>query len=391
MRTYQLISGDGHIEGPIDFTPYLPSKYNDLAPKLTKRDDGVWTWRGEWGGNTAQSIVGSNVYSGLRYDQFVPKNACTYWNPDGSSRPGTSPDPAVRLREQDEDGVDAEVLYPPMAAGMMAGAAGADVDAHRAAIRAYNDFLAEYCSIAPDRLIGNMLLPHSGVDDAIAEIRHGSEHGLRSIGLQDWPNGSGAPTSDDDHFWAMTLELGMTIAPHITFGNGQVPPHEIHVTPERTVGGFNQLANPRTAMPIAQMIYGGVFDRFPTIKLYFAESEVSWLAGWLEYIDEFYARWAPFHGLELSKMPSDYVRDHCRFCMISDRMAVPLRHYIGTEMFLWGSDFPHSVGTWPESAYILNEFFEGVPEDERRQILVLNACALFGLDPDRQLTPTPTP
>jgi hypothetical protein len=181
----------------------------------------------------------------------------------------------------------------------------------------------------------------------------------------------------------------MAIAPHISFGNGQVPPHEIHVTPERAVGGFNQYANPRTSMPIAQMIQGGVFDRFPALKLYFAESEVSWLAGWLEYIDEFYARWAPFHELKLSKMPSDYVRDHCRFCMISDRMALPLRHYIGTEVFLWGADFPHSVGTWPDSAYILDEFFESVPDDERHQILVLNACELFGLDPDHELTPTP--
>ncbi len=88
-------------------------------------------------------------------------------------------------------------------------------------------------------------------------------------------------------------------------------------------------------------------------------------------------------------MPSDYVRDHCRFCIISDRMAVPLRHYIGSELFMWGSDFPHSVGTWPDSRYVLDEFFEGVPDDERYQILVKNACDFFGLDPEHELTPTP--
>jgi len=181
----------------------------------------------------------------------------------------------------------------------------------------------------------------------------------------------------------------MTVAPHISFGSGQVPPHEIHVTPERAIGGFNQFANPRTTMPIAQLIHAGVCDRFPALKFYFSESEVSWLAGWLEYIDEFYSRWAKFHGLELPKMPSDYVRDHFRFCIISDRMALPLRHFIGIDLFVWGSDFPHSVGTFPDSAYVLDEFFEGVPDDERRQILVLNACDIFGLDPDAALTPTP--
>jgi predicted TIM-barrel fold metal-dependent hydrolase len=216
-------------------------------------------------------------------------------------------------------------------------------------------------------------------------------NGLRAVCLQNWPAGGEGPTPDEDRFWAASIDLGMTVAPHITFGGTQMPAHEIHVHPVRAMGGFNQYANPRTSMPIAHLIYSGVFDRFPTLKVYFAESEVSWLAGWLEYIDEFYSRWAPFHDLELPMMPSDYVRDHCRFCMISDRMALPLRHYIGTEMFLWGSDFPHSVGTFPDSKYILDEFFEGVSAEDRHQVLVQNACDLFGLDPEHELTPTPQP
>jgi predicted TIM-barrel fold metal-dependent hydrolase len=388
MRIYQIISGDGHIEGPVELAPYLPEKYAGLAPQLVERPDGTWIWSCDWEGNHMQSLVGSNVYSGLRYDQFTAANACTYWNPDGSLRPGASSDPAVRLGEQDRDGIDAEVLFFPMGAGMMIGAAGGDRDAHLAAVRAYTDFLADYCAVAPDRLIGTMLLPHTGVDDILAEIEYGKGRGLHAVCLQNWPNGN-EPTPDDDRFWEAVLDLGMTVSPHISFGSGQVPPVEIHVTPQRAMGGFNQYANPRTTMPIAQLIHAGVFDRFPALKIYFAESEVSWLAGWLEYIDEFYSRWAPFHGLELAKMPSDYVRDHCRFCMISDRMAVPLRNYIGTELFLWGSDFPHSVGTFPDTQYILDEFFEGVPDDERRQILVQNPCDLFGLDPDHELTPTP--
>lgn len=387
MRTYQVISGDGHIEGPIDFTPYLPEKHKEIAPTLAQRDDGAWVWRPA--GDRDEILVGSNVYSGLRYDQFTKRNACTYWNPDGSLRPGASPDPKVRLREQDQDGVDAEVLYFPMAGGMLAAGGAGDADAYRAAIRAYTEFLAEYCSIAPDRLIGTMLLPYSSVDDAIEEMTYGREKGLRAVCLQQWPGGGAEPSPDTDRFWAASLDLGMAIAPHISFGGTTMPTHEIAVSPLRAVGGFNQLANPRTSAPIAHFIESGIFDRFPNLKVYFAESEASWLAGWLEYIDEFYSRWAPFHGLELAKMPSDYVRDHCRFCIISDRMAVPLRRFIGTELIMWGSDFPHSVGTWPDSAYILDEFFEDVPPEERRQILVLNPCAFFGLDPDHELTPTP--
>jgi predicted TIM-barrel fold metal-dependent hydrolase len=389
MRKYVVISGDGHIEGPIDFKSYLPEKYKDMAPTLVQREDGAWMWQMDWNGATASMLVGSNVYSGLRYDQFVAKNACTYWNEDGSFRPGTSPDPADRLRAQDADGIDAEVLYSPMAAGVMTTVRSVDDEAYKTAVRAYTDFLADYCSIAPDRLIGCHTLPQTGVDDAIAEMEYARGRGLRAVVLQQWPNGGGGPAPEDDAFWAAALDLGMRVTAHLTLGAGTPPPHEIAVGPERASGGFNQYGNPRTTMAIGQFIYAGVFDRFPNLVVYYAESEVSWLAGYLEYIDEFYSRWATFHDIELSKMPSDYVRDHLRFCFISDRMAMPLRHHIGTELIMWGSDFPHSVGTFPDSKYILDEFFEGVPDDERYQVLVRNPCDFFGLDPDHELTPTP--
>jgi predicted TIM-barrel fold metal-dependent hydrolase len=78
-----------------------------------------------------------------------------------------------------------------------------------------------------------------------------------------------------------------------------------------------------------------------------------------------------------------------RFSFIHDRLAMPLRHYIGLDILMWGSDFPHSVGTFPDSRYVLEELFEDIPEAERRQVLVENPCELFGLDPDHELTPTP--
>src|SRR5215471_328648 len=69
--------------------------------------------------------------------------------------------------------------------------ASVDVDAYKAGIRTYTDFLADYCSVAPDRLIGCMLLPNTGVDDAISEIEHGRNRGLRAVCVQNWPNGTG--------------------------------------------------------------------------------------------------------------------------------------------------------------------------------------------------------
>ena len=402
-RTHQVISADGHIEGPFDWNKRMPAKYKGAAPQLAQREsDGAYEWRLEYGGVSQKQTVGAGLYSGLRYDQFTPTTARSYWNPDGSPRPGTSADdPVQRLREQDLDGIDAEVLFWPVGMNMVhsligkdnrqfgvtgTGSSSSSSDAYRAVIRMYTDFLAEYCSVAPDRLIGSLVLPQTGVDDAIAEIEHGRKNGLRSVILQNWPNGSGSPAPEDDRFWAAAQDLGMRVSPHGTFGSGIVPPHDIIVTPESAVSGSIPGGRPAT---MGQLIYHGVFDRFPNLKIYFAETQASWLPGYLDIADEFYQRWYTYFDIKLKKQPSQYVRDHMRFSFIHDRLAMKLRHYIGVDLLMWGSDFPHSVGTFPESKIILEELFEGVPAAERRKVLVDNVCDFFGLDSSKPITETP--
>ena len=129
--------------------------------------------------------------------------------------------------------------------------------------------------------------------------------------------------------------------------------------------------------------------RFPDLKFYYAESFASWLPHWLNFVDEFYMRWYKFQDLPLNKLPSEYVRDHCRFSFIHDRTAMTFRYQIGLDLLMWGSDFPHSVSSFPDTHEVLGELFEGVPDNEKHQILVENVCTFFGLDPNKELTPTP--
>ena len=392
-RLYEVISADGHIEGPFEWNKErMPAKYKGAAPELVQREsDGAYTWRVEYAGVSSQQTVGAGLYSGLRYDEFTPARARSYWNPDGSPRPGTSGfDPVQRLREQDMDGVDAEVLFWPVGMNMVHQLMGKDDDAYRAVIRMYTDFLGEYCSVAPDRLIGSLVLPQTGIDDAIAEIEHGRRLGLRSVILQNWPNGSGAPVPDvDDRFWAAAQALEMRISPHGTFGSGVVPPHDAIVTPENSLAGQTVMGKGPLTMTIAQLIYHGVFDRFPNLKIYFAETQATWLAGHMDYTDEFYQRYYSFFDIKLKKQPSQYMRDNMKFSFIHDRLAMKFRHYIGVDLLMWGSDFPHSVGTFPESKVILEELFEGVPAAERRKVTVDNVCDFFGLDATKPITETP--
>lgn len=142
---------------------------------------------------------GQNLAAG----RTVKLKGASYWNLDGSAAPGTG-DARQRLREQDEDGIDAEVLYPPVFIGKLIEAIS-DRAACRAMVRAYNDFLAEYCAAAPDRLIGTAVMPVTGLDDALAELRRCRGLGLRATSLSMFPNGGGAPKPEDDRFWESWL------------------------------------------------------------------------------------------------------------------------------------------------------------------------------------------
>jgi predicted TIM-barrel fold metal-dependent hydrolase len=267
--------------------------------------------------------------------------------------------------------------------------ASKDVEAYKSIVRAYNTYLAEeYCIVAPDRLIGNALVLETGVDDAIEEMNRCRDMGLRSVSLRLWPNGGDNYESEDDRFFAAALDIDMKLSPHATFGGPAISPaNSVGVTPRfvlRMGAGSSAVMS-----TIGDLVYHGVFDRFPDLKFYFAETQAGWLPHSLNWADEFFIRWYTFYDLKLDKLPSEYVRDHCRFSFTADRLAMQFRYYIGLDLLMWGSDFPHSVGTFPHSHEVIEELFEGVPEKERRQILVDNVCNFFCLDKDKELTATP--
>src|SRR5262249_56985938 len=123
-----------------------------------------------------------------------------------------------RLREQEEEDSKPELLYVRVYAVQLLELI-ADKDAYVAMVQAYNTWLAEYMAIAPDRLIGNALMPVSGIDDAIAELNRAHEMGFKSVQLVQFPNGGGGPKERvDDAFWERALALDMALSPHMSFG-----------------------------------------------------------------------------------------------------------------------------------------------------------------------------
>jgi predicted TIM-barrel fold metal-dependent hydrolase len=384
-RKYQIISGDGHVETPPDsWIKYMPEEHRERAPRLIKLPKGgeAWLIEGQPLIPNGQNITGRGP---------VRLEGDSYFNPDGSAAEGAG-DAVQRLREQDLDGIDAEILFPPIFASRAIENI-ADKDVYRALIRAYNTFLArDYCAVAPDRLIGSGVIPTTGIDDAIAEMEFLVKEGIHSVTVHQFPNGTGFAAPEDDEFWKRSLELGVALSPHLAFG--QILPTLDHVGLGTSGDPFAATLTQRVSgiLPMynmSQLIVAGVFDRIPEIQFYFSEINASWLPWALFVIDDNYEIFRGAYDRRLERKPSEYLLDHCHFGIIRDPVAIRMHEFIDMDRIMWASDFPHSVGSYPDSRKFIDDAFEGVDDAIRRKVLLENPARYYGLDLEADITETP--
>ena len=140
----------------------------------------------------------------------------------------------------------------------------------------------------------------------------------------------------------------------------------------------------RPAVGITQMVFSGVFDRFPSLKVFFAETRLGWVPFWMEHADLWYQRhlsWAEDQlGFKpLARLPSEYIKEHILFSVQYERVAVELRHHVGVDHIMFATDFPHIECEWPDTKPIIEKIYADVPEDERHQIWAGNAVNFFKL------------
>jgi predicted TIM-barrel fold metal-dependent hydrolase len=142
----------------------------------------------------------------------------------------------------------------------------------------------------------------------------------------------------------------------------------------------------RGSKQVVQMIWGGVFERFPGLNIYVAEVQIGWIPNWLDQMDNEYGRqqyWAErVLGLpRLRRPPSEYARSNCYWGFNRNPAGVRIaRQEMGVDKVMWASDFPHLESDWPNSRRVIEENFTGVPDAERWQMTVGNAVKYFKLD-----------
>ena len=136
---------------------------------------------------------------------------------------------------------------------------------------------------------------------------------------------------------------------------------------------------------IGMLIFSGVFDRFPELKVVCVESDAGWAPHYAYRMDHIYKRHRFWNkAQELEKLPSDYFFNNVWLTFQDDWTAFKVREHLNVERIMWANDFPHSDSTWPLSKELLAEHAAQLSPTERRRILRDNCVELFGLDAPEQ-------
>jgi predicted TIM-barrel fold metal-dependent hydrolase len=172
---------------------------------------------------------------------------------------------------------------------------------------------------------------------------------------------------------------------HIGTPRYGVPGNEFTVDSNDMTGAGRSTTDYWVRYSLGAMLFAGVFDRYPRLKVGSVEHETMWIPHWLQQMDFTYRErpvftkgWKSREGM----LPSEYWRRNMFVEFMEDDLGVKIRDNIGVDNMLWGSDFPHSESTWPQSKQFLDRIFAGVPEEDRRKITCENAAQLFGFRPN---------
>ncbi|MEX2099806.1 MAG: amidohydrolase family protein [Acidimicrobiia bacterium] len=362
-RDYRLISADSHLTEPGDlWTSRVDAKFRDRVPRIERFDEGhAWVMEGVPNPIAfGFTVCAGNKPEDLRDWMFLEEMRAGGW------------DPAVRLEEQDEDDVDAEVLFPNRP--HQAVIANKDADLHHAMVRAYNDWLSEYCSHAPDRLGGVAMLPNRGVAEAVDEFHRIREMpGFVSVLLSCYPHGDTKISRDDDPLWEAIEASGVPVSIHIRLDDTM--PFQLQA---RKLPGTVHFYDAPSRM--LEIIFAGVLDRFPRLQFVLAEVDCGWMPYFAEQADDNYHRHAKatLRGQELAHLPSWYMKNHFNATYVCDPSGLTNRHRVGVDRMMWSSDYPHITSDWPNSWRTVGQSFANIPDDERHAILAGNAERIFG-------------
>ena len=370
IRTSGYVSADGHVVEPADlWTTRMDKRFRDRAPRVESREEADY-YIIEGLTEFPVGLEGVTMEEKIQGQVTTPKG-----RRHAETRPGAW-DPQPRLVDQERDHLRAEVIYP--------GGFGLqffhvqDAEYQREIIRVYNDWISEFCSAAPDRLLGSALLPMRGpVEWAVEEAeRIAKMKGICTVLIPAEVERSYAH-ADYNPMWDALQDIGLPVATHSGTGTGEA----IFAKMARLGTGLgvtdNKVLQPMRAM--ADLIWGAVPQRYPKLRFVIVEGGVGWVASLLGFMDHWWNDHRLWMEPKLDEAPSTYFKRQFWATFEDDRAGILTRELVGVDRLMWGSDYPHTEGTFPYSQEQIMRDFMGVPEAEVYQMVTGNAAQLYGL------------
>ncbi len=379
---YRFISADDHIDLrwlPKDlWSERLPARWRGRGPRVIDKDGGAfWSWEDKLfsphGYYTAAQGSGA-MWAIERGGVMHP----------GELRPTSA---ALRLSDMERDGADASIMYgptDPMAIG--------DPELRRLCYQAYNDWLAEFCAAAPERLFG---VPQLSMEDPLAArdelARLAQRGGLRHVNIL--ASRAAPPMYDDgwEPFWALAEETGLPIGFHLAVLVKRTPVAQVDESAANpAIGVAARFAQEPPGIqllePMTGLIFNGVLDRHPRVKIVMAEAGLAWVPGMIQGLDIWYQRTRDGRRLTGERpialpklLPSEYFHRQIWLSFVDDPLGIKMiGNVLDADKVMFGSDYPHPASTWPDSQAAIAMQIENLPADTVQKITRDNARALFG-------------
>lgn len=378
MTRTPVIDVDAHLTEPPDvWTSRVPARYLEHVPHMVRADDGKDVW----------VLDGKPFYT-------VGMTATAGWGKPFPDGPPTlddchpaSYDATARLAYLDQAGIWAQVQYPNVAGfGSQRFLTIPDDELKLICVRAYNDFLRDWASADPDRIITIMSTPFWDVDAAVAEVERCAEAGHRGVLFTAEPQRFGLPYLGEPHwdrFWAAAQAAGMPIHFHIgggdagsTFSRERVAAHGSAATYAYTSTELFL----KNGLQVADLLTSGVLPRFPDLKFVSVESGIGWIPFVLEAVDHSYLEAREGRRSQWELLPSEYFARQVYACTWFETVATTrLLGPIPVDNVMFETDFPHPTCLYGNVRERIDAAFAGVDDTVRRKVLWGNAARLYGV------------
>jgi predicted TIM-barrel fold metal-dependent hydrolase len=362
---YFMVSADCHANEPSNlWSDRLPEHYRKRLPRIEIDANGVkWQISEGW----ARSRLLDNKLDGE--DQV-------------RSKAGADLD--ERLRDLDNDGVDVEIIFPNKGLTMWA---TPDADFAHAQCQVWNDWAAEFYAPARERCVPMAALATANIEGSVKEVQRVAKMGFRGLTLPCKPvfgaHDARHPNYNFgmyDPLWAAIQDADLAITFHVSTGRD---PRAARKDGGAVINYVSHSLAP-TIEPIANLCASGVIERFPKLRFGSIEAGIGWVPWALQAMDEAYRKHHMWVFPKLKHLPSEYFRSNGFASFQEDAPGLDLApKYDLCRNFMWANDYPHHEGSWPHSAEAIEREMGHLTDEQRAQILGLNAARMFNLEVKR--------